>query len=302
MRLQNSRPMRSAISDLLTVQETAQFLKVSVSWIYEHVRPDAEDRLPVVKLGKYLRFDASRSARLHRFETRRLVPPATKTLTDRPCRGSVDAPESRASHFQKGGRRGSSTISDRIFVQAREAPQGVGRTLARDALVENGQRETAATSGDARHSCRAPEEGRCPGADGRLSPGDQSGHGTARGVHRRSGPSSKRNGRHWCSLTSSLDAARLQKRAQSPSAPKVAKTGGSVTSTGWLSSNGSRRNSVSDVAGRRCAIRGCCSRAFSKRRLNTDISGKPRAGREVPAEGAEREARDDRRRRVSGSC
>jgi excisionase family DNA binding protein len=43
---------------LLTVQETAQFLKVSVSWIYEHVRPDAEDRLPVVKLGKYLRFDA----------------------------------------------------------------------------------------------------------------------------------------------------------------------------------------------------------------------------------------------------
>lgn len=44
-------------ADLLTVQETAQFLKVSVSWIYEHVRPDADDRLPVVKLGKYLRFD-----------------------------------------------------------------------------------------------------------------------------------------------------------------------------------------------------------------------------------------------------
>ena len=44
-------------ADLLTVQETAQFLKVSVSWIYEHVRPDADDRLPVVKPGKYLRFD-----------------------------------------------------------------------------------------------------------------------------------------------------------------------------------------------------------------------------------------------------
>ena len=42
---------------LLTVQETADLLKVSVSWVYEHVRPDAEDRLPVVKLGKYLRFD-----------------------------------------------------------------------------------------------------------------------------------------------------------------------------------------------------------------------------------------------------
>jgi excisionase family DNA binding protein len=47
----------TALDDLLTVQETARVLKVSVSWIYEHVRPDAEDRLPVVKLGKYLRFD-----------------------------------------------------------------------------------------------------------------------------------------------------------------------------------------------------------------------------------------------------
>lgn len=46
-----------ALDGLLTVQETARLLKVSVSWIYEHVRPDAEDRLPVVKLGKYLRFD-----------------------------------------------------------------------------------------------------------------------------------------------------------------------------------------------------------------------------------------------------
>ena len=47
----------AALEDLLTVQETARLLKVSVSWIYEHVRSDAEDRLPVVKLGKYLRFD-----------------------------------------------------------------------------------------------------------------------------------------------------------------------------------------------------------------------------------------------------
>ena len=45
------------LDGLLTVQETARLLKVSVSWIYEHVRPDADDRLPVVKLGKYLRFD-----------------------------------------------------------------------------------------------------------------------------------------------------------------------------------------------------------------------------------------------------
>ena len=42
---------------LLTVHDTARFLKVSVAWVYEHVRPDTEDRLPFVKLGKYLRFD-----------------------------------------------------------------------------------------------------------------------------------------------------------------------------------------------------------------------------------------------------
>jgi excisionase family DNA binding protein len=44
--------------ELLTVADAARFLKVSVSWVYEHVRPEAQDRLPVVKLGKYLRFDA----------------------------------------------------------------------------------------------------------------------------------------------------------------------------------------------------------------------------------------------------
>ena len=47
----------TASPELLTVEEAAQFLKVSVSWIYEHVRPGTEDRLPVVKIGKYLRFD-----------------------------------------------------------------------------------------------------------------------------------------------------------------------------------------------------------------------------------------------------
>ena len=43
--------------ELLTVADAAGLLKVSVSWVYEHVRPEAQDRLPVVKLGKYLRFD-----------------------------------------------------------------------------------------------------------------------------------------------------------------------------------------------------------------------------------------------------
>jgi excisionase family DNA binding protein len=43
--------------ELLTVHDAARFLNVSVSWIYEHTRHDTEDRLPFVKLGKYLRFD-----------------------------------------------------------------------------------------------------------------------------------------------------------------------------------------------------------------------------------------------------
>jgi excisionase family DNA binding protein len=47
-----------AIGDeLLTVHDAARVLNVSVSWVYEHTRDDAEDRLPFVKLGKYLRFD-----------------------------------------------------------------------------------------------------------------------------------------------------------------------------------------------------------------------------------------------------
>jgi excisionase family DNA binding protein len=43
--------------ELLTVHDAARLLNVSVSWIYEHTRDDAEDQLPVIKLGKYLRFD-----------------------------------------------------------------------------------------------------------------------------------------------------------------------------------------------------------------------------------------------------
>jgi excisionase family DNA binding protein len=49
-----------AIGDeLLTVHDAARFLNVSVSWIHEHTRDETDDRLPFVKLGKYLRFDRS---------------------------------------------------------------------------------------------------------------------------------------------------------------------------------------------------------------------------------------------------
>jgi excisionase family DNA binding protein len=42
---------------LLTVQEVAEILKVPVSWVYEHARPDCRNPLPCIKLGKYLRFE-----------------------------------------------------------------------------------------------------------------------------------------------------------------------------------------------------------------------------------------------------
>jgi excisionase family DNA binding protein len=43
--------------ELLTVNDAARLLNVTVSWVYEHTRDDADDRLPFVKLGKYVRFD-----------------------------------------------------------------------------------------------------------------------------------------------------------------------------------------------------------------------------------------------------
>jgi excisionase family DNA binding protein len=60
--LPTAQPLdRAAINglgdELLTVNDAARFLRVTASWVYEHTRDDAEDRLPFVKLGKYVRFD-----------------------------------------------------------------------------------------------------------------------------------------------------------------------------------------------------------------------------------------------------
>jgi excisionase family DNA binding protein len=49
------------LNDLLTVDEVAALLKVSRSWVYEHSRSKKTakaDRLPHIKIGKYVRFDA----------------------------------------------------------------------------------------------------------------------------------------------------------------------------------------------------------------------------------------------------
>ena len=49
------------LDELLTVEEVDAILKVSKSWVYEHTRARTlprSDRLPHIKLGKYVRFDA----------------------------------------------------------------------------------------------------------------------------------------------------------------------------------------------------------------------------------------------------
>jgi len=44
---------------LLTVHEVAELLKVPVSWVYERTRRRGTERLPHLKVGKYLRFRLS---------------------------------------------------------------------------------------------------------------------------------------------------------------------------------------------------------------------------------------------------
>jgi excisionase family DNA binding protein len=50
-------PTTTAWDDLLTVDDVAAMLKVPKSWVYERTRRRGKDRLPFLKLGKYLRFE-----------------------------------------------------------------------------------------------------------------------------------------------------------------------------------------------------------------------------------------------------
>lgn len=49
-------PGQSHLDELLTVGEIAALLKVPKSWIYDHTRKRGIERLPHIKVGKYLRF------------------------------------------------------------------------------------------------------------------------------------------------------------------------------------------------------------------------------------------------------
>ena len=48
------------LNELWTVDEVAVLLRVSRSWVYEHTRARVSrtDRLPFVKIGKYVRFQS----------------------------------------------------------------------------------------------------------------------------------------------------------------------------------------------------------------------------------------------------
>ncbi|MGA2337437.1 MAG: helix-turn-helix domain-containing protein [Terriglobales bacterium] len=58
MAFENSNHDEGLANDpLLTVQEVAMICKVPISWVYERTRRRGFERIPHVKLGKYLRFD-----------------------------------------------------------------------------------------------------------------------------------------------------------------------------------------------------------------------------------------------------
>ena len=57
---QPTAPVTHHLDELLTVDEVAVLLKVSRSWVYERTRArngQASERLPHIKIGKYVRFD-----------------------------------------------------------------------------------------------------------------------------------------------------------------------------------------------------------------------------------------------------
>jgi excisionase family DNA binding protein len=49
----------ASFDQLLTVAEIAETLNVPVSWVYGRTRRRGLDRIPHIKLGKYVRFDVT---------------------------------------------------------------------------------------------------------------------------------------------------------------------------------------------------------------------------------------------------
>lgn len=47
------------VDRLLTVNEVAEWFRVPPSWVYSRTRARGPQRLPFIKIGKYVRFDPS---------------------------------------------------------------------------------------------------------------------------------------------------------------------------------------------------------------------------------------------------
>jgi len=60
---------------LLDVKEAAALLNVPQSWVYQHVRTRQEDKLPHIKLGKYIPFSAQALTQWLESRQRRETPP-----------------------------------------------------------------------------------------------------------------------------------------------------------------------------------------------------------------------------------
>lgn len=52
----NNRDSTNSPMPLITPEELADWLKVPLSWVYDRTRESGPEKLPVRKLGKYLRF------------------------------------------------------------------------------------------------------------------------------------------------------------------------------------------------------------------------------------------------------
>jgi excisionase family DNA binding protein len=58
-RVKTTAAVASGYTELLTVQEVAELLRVPVSWVYERTRSRGLNRIPGFRLGKYWRFQES---------------------------------------------------------------------------------------------------------------------------------------------------------------------------------------------------------------------------------------------------
>ena len=73
LKREDERSAPVALEQWLTVDEVAAWLKVNKHWVYEHTRSrsvPATERLPYIKIGKYLRFDPAAIREFLRRHTR----------------------------------------------------------------------------------------------------------------------------------------------------------------------------------------------------------------------------------------